>query len=111
MLTVFRGVPRYHRALSILRSAAEGSAPPRSPDDVREAKTSSVDLIRLDVARTFPQLGLFQKVLSPATGVIPHNVAQLTIAISTTVVAIIVRSPWTCPFRGARFWSFRCSDN
>ncbi|XP_043197718.1 TBC1 domain family member 12-like isoform X1 [Amphibalanus amphitrite] len=51
----------YHQeALSILRAAAQGNAP-RSPCEVREAKTSSVDLIRLDVARTFPQLGLFQK--------------------------------------------------
>ena len=52
---------RCRRAVSILQAAAEGTAQ-RSPGGVREAKTSSVDLIRLDVARTFPQLGLFQKV-------------------------------------------------
>ncbi|XP_037091373.1 LOW QUALITY PROTEIN: TBC1 domain family member 12-like [Pollicipes pollicipes] len=48
----------YHQeALSILELAQAGSGPRTSAGD----KESSVELIRLDVARTFPQLGLFQK--------------------------------------------------
>lgn len=46
------------RALSIL-SAGETAAAPPSPVGLKEA---SLGLIRLDVARTFPQLGLFQTV-------------------------------------------------